>query len=289
MIRRDFIKAAMAGLGTFAISKSVNALEYIAAASSKKIAVIYSTWCGSTKDAAGWIAEGMGGTTKVDILDVKDNPNVGNYESIVLGSAIRQATISPDMKTFVQTNKDALKNRLKGLFAVCGNNGSTTISDATKKKYTTDSNGMGGLCGVTNAPSMVFPGRINQCTKDAGITAAEYDHLKQTDCVDFGKTLLPTLVKSTQNALPTNFELRQNYPNPANPVTIITYSIPQTSNVLLTISAVNGRKLATLVSGRQEAGYHKAMWDGSRLPAGKYIYRLQAGNFSATREAKLVR
>jgi flavodoxin len=288
MFRRDFVKFGLAGVGSFVFSKNVNAMEYIATASPKKIAVFYYSWCGSAKDAAGWIAEGMGGAGKVDVIDIKTIPKVSDYESIILGSAIRSAAISPDMKTFIQTNKTALKDKVKGLFAVCGNNSSTTISDATKKKYTTDSNGSGGLCGVTNVPSMVFPGRVNQCAKDAGITLAEYDHLKQADCVAFGQTILPTLVNSSRNETPKSFELRQNYPNPASPVTIISYSLPRAGNVLLTISAVNGRKVATIVSGHQDAGYHQAMWDGSQLPPGKYLYRLQAGSFSAIREARLI-
>jgi menaquinone-dependent protoporphyrinogen IX oxidase len=288
MYRRDFCKFGLAGVGTFAFSKSVNALNYITTASQKKNAVLYFSWCGSTKDAAKWIAEGMGGTANVDVLDIKGSPipNLSNYESIVIGSAVRSMAISPDMKTYIQKNKTALGNKIKGFFAVCGNNSSTTIDDATKKKYTNDQ--LASYAGVSNVPGKVFPGRVDQCAKDAGINITPYDHLSQADCVAFGKTLLPTMVKSIRNDIPTNFELRQNYPNPFNPVTNISYSLPQTCNVLLTVSAVNGRKLATIVSGHQEAGYHNVIWDGRQLPPGRYLYRLQAGSFSATREARLI-
>jgi hypothetical protein len=106
--------------------------------------------------------------------------------------------------------------------------------------------------------------------------------------VAFGKTILPTLVKSIPNEIPTDFELRQNFPNPFHPVTNISYSLPQTCSVLLTVTALNGRKLATIVSGQQEAGYHHVIWDGRQLPPGRYLYRLQAGSFSAKREARIV-
>jgi flavodoxin len=286
--RRDVFKLGLAGIGTMILSKPVHALEYFLATSQKKNAVFYYSWCLSTKDAAGWIAEGMGGTANVDVIDIKNNPNVNNYESIVIGSAVREMAIAPDVKTYVQTNKTALKNKLKGMFAVCGNNSSTTISDMTKKKYTIDANGIGGLCSVTNVPYMVFPGRVNQCTKDAGINLAFYDHLSQTDCVNFGKTILPTLVKPSQNEIPNSFELCQNHPNPFNPITMITYSLPKTSNVLLTICAPNGQKISTLVSGLQAAGNYKVKWDGTHLAPGYYLYRLEAGGYTATRPARRV-
>jgi hypothetical protein len=290
MERRYVLKLGAAGIGAMAIGGPARALGAMASSAKKEYAVIYATWCGSTKDAAGWINEGMGGIA--DVIDVKDKPKVDDYKGIVLGSAIRQMVISPDMKTYLQTNKTALKDKVKGLFAVCGNNSSTTITDATKKKYTTDANGVGGLCGVTTALSMVFPGRVNQCAADAGITIAQYDHLKQADCAAFGqeiKKILPTTsANMLETALPRRFDLCQNFPNPFDPITTVTYSIPATSNVTLTVCGMNGRLLTTLVSGVQAAGTYKVNWDGSRLSPGYYLYRLEAGSFSATRTARRV-
>jgi hypothetical protein len=229
----------------------------------------------------------MGGIA--DVIDVKDSPKVDDYEGIVLGSAIRQMVISPDMKTFIQTNKTALKTKAKGLFAVCGNNSSTTITDATKKKYTIDTNGLGGLCGATTVPYTVLPGRVTQCTIDAGINIAQYDHLKQADCEAFGQEIKKILPTTSANMLEAGasrgFDLRQNFPNPFNPITAVTYSIPTPGQVRLTVCDINGRLVTTLVSGAQAAGTYKVNWNGARLAPGHYLYKLESGNLSATRAA----
>jgi chitodextrinase len=71
------------------------------------------------------------------------------------------------------------------------------------------------------------------------------------------------------------FELRQNYPNPFNPVTVIRYSLDVNSRVELTIYDILGRKITTLFSGLQTAGWREQTWDASGLPSGVYICRLR--------------
>ena len=91
------------------------------------------------------------------------------------------------------------------------------------------------------------------------------------------------------SGLPKGFKLGQNHPNPFNSVTTITYDLPEASNVTLTIYTIAGQKVATLVSGRQEAGDYQVTWDGSGFATGIYLYRLEAGSFSETRKALLLR
>lgn len=90
---------------------------------------------------------------------------------------------------------------------------------------------------------------------------------------------------------PETFELAQNYPNPFNPSTNITYQLPMTSNVKLEVFDMLGRKVATLVDARQEAGTYVATLNGTahNLASGVYFYRLQAGNFIATKKMMLVK
>ena len=88
------------------------------------------------------------------------------------------------------------------------------------------------------------------------------------------------VVTSTEgtDALPTDYDLSQNYPNPFNPTTTIRYALPQASQVSLEVYDMLGRRVATLVEGPRAAGYHMAIFDGSALASGVYIYRLRATN-----------
>ena len=89
-----------------------------------------------------------------------------------------------------------------------------------------------------------------------------------------------TGVKETKGTdkLPTDFVLSQNYPNPFNPSTNIKYSIPEASNVRLTIYNVLGQKVAELVNAHKDAGNYVVTWNASNLASGIYIYRLEAGS-----------
>ena len=88
---------------------------------------------------------------------------------------------------------------------------------------------------------------------------------------------------------PTEFRLDQNYPNPFNPSTTIRYGLPTRSYVTVSIFNTLGQKVATLLEGEQEAGYHDLRFEASELSSGMYLYRLTAGDFVQTRKLLLVR
>lgn len=74
-----------------------------------------------------------------------------------------------------------------------------------------------------------------------------------------------------------SFELMANFPNPFNPSTIIRYHLPAKSLVELSVFNLQGKKIATLLNQRQNAGTHQIAFDGESLSSGTYLYRLQAG------------
>jgi len=80
------------------------------------------------------------------------------------------------------------------------------------------------------------------------------------------------------------FRLYQNYPNPATGSTRISYSIPEKTNVNLSVFDLNGKKMIQLVDGVRDRGTHFIQSDVSTLARGVYFYRLQAGNFMETRQ-----
>lgn len=69
-----------------------------------------------------------------------------------------------------------------------------------------------------------------------------------------------------------------NSPNPFNPSTWISYTLPEAVEVHLAVYDLNGREVAKLFEGSQPAGRHKIRWDGTGSPSGVYIYRLKAGD-----------
>ena len=86
-----------------------------------------------------------------------------------------------------------------------------------------------------------------------------------------------------------DFRLYQNYPNPFNPSTVIEFSIPQVSNVSLSIFDLLGKEITTLVKGPMAAGTHRVTFDAVNLPSGVYIYRLQADGYVESKTLLLVR
>ena len=93
----------------------------------------------------------------------------------------------------------------------------------------------------------------------------------------------------TSAAVPSGYRLDQNYPNPFNPSTSIGYMLPRRSFVTLRIYDVLGREVAVLVSQIQGAGKHTAMFDGSRLTSGVYVYSLTAGSFRSSKAMVLLK
>jgi hypothetical protein len=87
---------------------------------------------------------------------------------------------------------------------------------------------------------------------------------------------------------PSSFSLSA-YPNPFNPSTQIAYALPQAGRVSLTVSNLLGQTVADLVNEMQTAGTHTIAFDGSVLPSGIYLYRLQAGEFVQTRKMVLLK
>ncbi|MDP2983162.1 MAG: T9SS type A sorting domain-containing protein [Candidatus Latescibacter sp.] len=78
-------------------------------------------------------------------------------------------------------------------------------------------------------------------------------------------------------------------PNPANPLTTITYSLASPTKVRLDIFAVNGQKVVTLVEGTVSAGVHAVKFDGSRYGSGLYFYRFASDRFTKTGKMMLLK
>jgi hypothetical protein len=89
--------------------------------------------------------------------------------------------------------------------------------------------------------------------------------------------------------LPTKFALHPPSPNPFNPNTKLSYSLPINSEVKLVVFDIQGREVARIFEGYQQTGVYEATFDGSGLASGLYFASLQAGNLSQTQKLLLMK
>ena len=90
------------------------------------------------------------------------------------------------------------------------------------------------------------------------------------------------------------FVLKDNYPNPFNPLTLINYELPSDGLVNITIYDMMGRVVNALVNGSQTAGYKSVQWNatnnqGQPVSAGVYFYTIQIGEYRQTKKMILLK
>ncbi|MEO8514155.1 MAG: SBBP repeat-containing protein [Ignavibacteria bacterium] len=98
----------------------------------------------------------------------------------------------------------------------------------------------------------------------------------------------PYLIQS-RIEMPSTFSLSQNFPNPFNPVTKISFSIPNNSYTKLVVFDISGKQVAELVDNELDAGTYNIDFDGSSLASGTYFYRITSGDFTDVRKMVLVK
>ena len=141
---------------------------------------------------------------------------------------------------------------------------------------------------VVAALGMVQDGEVRVLT----LTGMTYDstEIEGYDCVRIIRKGRPELSAETTNG----FSLGKNYPNPFNPETDISFSLPERTQVSLIIYNVLGEKVKTLVSGDMDAGTHTIHWNsrdeaGNSIASGIYFYRLKTESFDQTRKMVLMK
>jgi hypothetical protein len=106
----------------------------------------------------------------------------------------------------------------------------------------------------------------------------------------FWYTVQPTggvKIQNTGDAA--DFALKQNYPNPFNPSTKIEFSVPGTMKVTLRVMNLLGEEVARPLDGVTVTGSSYVEFSADDLPSGTYIYRMDAGNFSASKRMVLLK
>lgn len=95
-------------------------------------------------------------------------------------------------------------------------------------------------------------------------------------------------------ARPTSYALRQNSPNPFNPVTVVSYDLPNAGDVKISVFNIIGQHITDLVNVYQEAGSYQVSWDGkdntgASVASGVYFYRIKTDQFSDTKKMVLLK
>jgi hypothetical protein len=121
------------------------------------------------------------------------------------------------------------------------------------------------------------------------VNGIRYEYTLFAVDVDGARTELGTVNATPGSAVAGEYRLIGNFPNPFNPNTNIRYTLGQAGFVTLRVYDLNGRAVATLVDGAQEAGLHTAAFDASALASGIYVYRLDAEGFSAASKMVLMK
>ncbi|HVO75385.1 MAG TPA: T9SS type A sorting domain-containing protein [Ignavibacteriaceae bacterium] len=98
-----------------------------------------------------------------------------------------------------------------------------------------------------------------------------------------------TSVSQHENQFPNKFELSDNYPNPFNPSTQISYTIPVSEKVKLSVYNLLGNQIAVLVNERKNSGTHTVRFNAADLPSGMYVYKLECAGNVTTKKMLLLK
>ncbi len=154
----------------------------------------------------------------------------------------------------------------------------------------TDQNGNYSIAGL-------IPGNYSVSSSSYGFTDAQTSNVTLDYSTNFSSSNSFTLSPSTVTGISTNnnpseinsFELNQNYPNPFNPTTVINFTIPTESKVVLKVYNILGKEVATLVNDVKQAGSYNITFNASKLASGVYFYQLKAGDFVSTKKLILMK
>jgi len=113
-----------------------------------------------------------------------------------------------------------------------------------------------------------------------------YYRLKQ---IDYDGKFEYSEIEEIEVLLPLVFNLEQNYPNPFNPLTTINFSLPEATNVTLTIYNTLGQKIDEIVNTYLEAGLHSFQWDANNSTSGLYFYELRTERYESVKKMLLMK
>lgn len=101
--------------------------------------------------------------------------------------------------------------------------------------------------------------------------------------------LAAAVKENGRSGAPADFELFQNFPNPFNGTTTMTFFVGKKGMVSLEVHDMLGRRVGLVVEGPENEGKHQIAFDASKLASGVYFYRLRSGSLDVTRKMIILR
>jgi len=166
-------------------------------------------------------------------------------------------------------------------------------------------------CGVCDGDNSTCTGCMNDTACDYDIDAtiedgceyAEENYNCEGNCIATGENLDENGLDCSQVCgggdvsclaikeliIPQKYSISNIYPNPFNPVTKITYGLPENTEIQITVYDMGGTHITSLVNTFQTAGYHTINWNASSYPSGVYLIRMDSGDFTQTQKVVLVK
>lgn len=150
------------------------------------------------------------------------------------------------------------------------------------EKWVIKYNGTGELNDYANSVCVDNSGYVYVTGFSAGVgTGFDFATIKYTQT--------PSSMEENPENIPAVFKLYENYPNPFNPSTVISYQLPIGGNVMLKVFDVLGNEIATLVDEYKSAGKYEDEWNAVEFPSGVYFYQLKAGGLIQTKKMILIK
>ncbi|MBT5734813.1 family 16 glycosylhydrolase, partial [bacterium] len=112
--------------------------------------------------------------------------------------------------------------------------------------------------------------------------------------LDYVRVYETSILSSKTESTINDYNLIQNSPNPFNPITSLSYVLAENGLVNITIHDLMGRRVKTLVNNFQTAGFNSILWNatnnkGQPVPAGVYLYTIQAAGLRQTKKMVLIK
>ena len=133
-------------------------------------------------------------------------------------------------------------------------------------------------------------------TQNSIITCGWPDDLWLNDTIEFDLVLRVSGIFDTSQLninddsnIIHGYSLEKPYPNPFNPTTTISFSIPSYEFVSIKVYDLNGRLVSTLLEENLNPGRHNLTWNGKDYSSGQYFVKMKSENYSKTEAVTLVK